>query len=982
MPGAVIRGAVSIEVDALEVEAKIRFVPGPGGEEWNAERVLRLVADSRISPPPSSRALEDLLVKFSKLKEPAAAVFARGAVPEAPQNERVVWADLPVPEELVEPAKALLVRARPPELFRVRVEKVKRETVVKKPAALPFLPPKEEVVVTYDKKESRESVIVDPTVQDQGYAEKGRKIGTLAAPKPGKPGKSVFGKTIPAPVPADVGFLTGQGIEREKSELRATVSGLLRIGQNWADILPLAKPKWRVDKGADGVTVYLWFEPGIKTLAPPNATDVLAEAVLLGAAPGDLRSESEIADALEDAARRGEALNAYCLSLRRDGEVRVDLTPERIKATLTMRKAIGGGLPLELKTVAEVIKASRVRGFSAEKVKTDILAFFKGPDQELADYLLFEGRGPTRGKDREIQAAVAFLNDQIKGELIDRLVSSPRAGLPTESDDFFPPGEATNVAFVEKDALVASVTQPPLGVSGIDVFGAAIPGLPGNDPDIKPLIGLRMSRNELRADYSGILLVKKDGSSFTAFVLPYRDAKITVEVAEDAMSATVELEKEEGAGLALNADSVNKALADAWVTRGVDNQAVADALSAALAGGRSGPAVVARGESPVAGGENSVRWLTQHATGKSVTLREGGTADYKNQDKFVSVTEGTPILDIIRQGAAGRAGYTVTGKVLDPEKGETVDIAHDDSVREEPIEGGVRLVAAKTGEVFFDGTLLKVNALHNVAGDVGLATGNVDFPGEIRVSGSVKPGFAVIGGGDVSIGEAAEAALVSSGGRVVIGQGIIGAGKGVVRARRGIDAAFMEQATLLAVEDIRVKSGCLQCQVKTNGKLRLLGEKGHLIGGVCRSRFGVEAANVGSDRGTRTEISFGQDYLVKDQIESIERETDKAKAALLELERRIKALGGVGSALDAARTEKVRLMKHMEKLGMRLFTLREKFEEHNESEVRVRGHVFPGVVMESHGRYFEVKQKKTQVVFYFDRDVGRIQEKPLGKEHR
>jgi hypothetical protein len=196
MPGAVIRGAVSIEVDALEVEAKIRFVPKSDGEEWNAERALRLIADSRISPPPSSRALEDLLVKFSKLKEPAAAVLARGTSPEDPQGERVVWADLPIPEELAEPAKELLLRARPPELHRVRVEKIKRETVVKKPAALPFLPPKEEVVVTYDKKETREAAIVDPTVQDQGYAEKGRKIGTLVAPKPGKPGKSVFGKPI------------------------------------------------------------------------------------------------------------------------------------------------------------------------------------------------------------------------------------------------------------------------------------------------------------------------------------------------------------------------------------------------------------------------------------------------------------------------------------------------------------------------------------------------------------------------------------------------------------------------------------------------------------------------------------------------------------------------------------------------------------------------------------------------------------------
>jgi uncharacterized protein len=39
--------------------------------------------------------------------------------------------------------------------------------------------------------------------------------------------------------------------------------------------------------------------------------------------------------------------------------------------------------------------------------------------------------------------------------------------------------------------------------------------------------------------------------------------------------------------------------------------------------------------------------------------------------------------------------------------------------------------------------------------------------------------------------------------------------------------------------------------------------------------------------------------------------------------------------------------------------------------------VYPGVVLESHGRYFEVKQKKTRVVFFFDQERGHIQEKPL-----
>jgi uncharacterized protein (DUF342 family) len=57
--------------------------------------------------------------------------------------------------------------------------------------------------------------------------------------------------------------------------------------------------------------------------------------------------------------------------------------------------------------------------------------------------------------------------------------------------------------------------------------------------------------------------------------------------------------------------------------------------------------------------------------------------------------------------------------------------------------------------------------------------------------------------------------------------------------------------------------------------------------------------------------------------------------------------------------------------------MREKFEEHFDSEIRISGTIFPGVVIESHNRYYEVKQKRSRVIFYFDCESGRIKEKPM-----
>jgi len=165
--------------------------------------------------------------------------------------------------------------------------------------------------------------------------------------------------------------------------------------------------------------------------------------------------------------------------------------------------------------------------------------------------------------------------------------------------------------------------------------------------------------------------------------------------------------------------------------------------------------------------------------------------------------------------------------------------------------------------------------------------------------------------------------------------------------------------------------------VKTNGKLSLGGAKGNLVGGLIRARKGVEVEALGSENGVKTEVAFGQDYLVADMIENEEREIEKVKTAILQSDRVMAELERAGASLDQIRQDKVKLLKLLEKRSVRLFDFREKFEQHFPAEVRVRGTVFPGVILESHNRFFEVRSRKTGVIFSFDPSNGRITERPL-----
>ncbi len=338
-------------------------------------------------------------------------------------------------------------------------------------------------------------------------------------------------------------------------------------------------------------------------------------------------------------------------------------------------------------------------------------------------------------------------------------------------------------------------------------------------------------------------------------------------------------------------------------------------------------------------------------------------------------------------------GWDVCGKVLALPADAQETLKAGRGVREEiQPDGSVRFISDSAGELVRDGVILSVTEAHTVEGDVSSATGNIKFPGLVRIAGSVRAGFSVVAEGVLEVGAMVEAALLSAAGSITVGQGIKGEGKAILRSKRDIEGMFAEQSVLLAIGDVHLHGPCVRCQVKCNGTLLLEGEKGSLVAGEVRASRGVRAQNIGSPSGTPTIISFGQDFLVKDQIEREEREVEALtkKVAVLDaemfvLEKRaseeVAAAGPAPAQSQAAamlartRAQKVQAMKLIEQRKMRLITLRDRYDEHVPSEVVVRGTLYPGAILESHGRRYETRTEKKLISLQFDPAQGRIVEK-------
>ncbi len=979
MAAVTVKGDMRLLVDGLELEASLRFEPAPEGPDWAIEGLTKLVAETRIVGV-ANRRLEEALQAFAKTRTPALEIIARGQAPEPTMPEEAEWGAADTPAEYRPFESAAIAEAPAPNLYKVRVDRVAKERVVAKSGLLPFLASKPQKVIDYEKVEVREPVAIDTRVLRSFWAPKNAVVARIMPTRPGKPGKNVYGKPIPAERTDDLTFYVGNGLNREKGQLVAADSGFVRVGARWADLIPFGAGTYSTRLSLDGSTVLLDYSPGDSRLPPPDAEAILKEAQELGQSAAQLISVEEIASAVLRSTRSGQPLSGFSLSGDRDAEARVTIAPDRLKASLSVIKGRGRGKPLDLSMVSAALSGHRLKGVKVEKLKADVIAFYKSTEAELLDYTLTEGKDPVRGKDRTTMWSVAFLPDTQAGEYRAILEAAPSLSRLIRSLDEFGLSKAARIGLVKKGQEVARFSPPAAGQPGFDVYGTLIPAILGNDPAIRIFENLHLSNESLISEDDGLLLIAEEDSQALARVVPYRDARITVSIAEDALTASVNLERGYGLGRDLSLDLLQEALSQAGVVSSLDSKAMASALADAREGRPVAGRIVARGKPPVPAGGYRLNWLVHLATGSAVTLRENGSADYKNQDKATIIVEGQPILELQVIGVEGQDGTDVLGGVIPAPKNPLVTEVptYDASIIDETKESGDRVLkAARSGQLRFDKNMLSIDPAQKITGDVGPATGNIRFPGPVAITGTVLTGYTVIAGGDVYIAGSVEAALVSSGGSVRITEGIKGAKRGTIRAHASIEAAFAEQAMLLSVDDIRLKNSALLCNIKTNGRLLLAGDRGHLVGGLCRARKGIEVQNLGSETGAPTQVSFGQDYLIMDAIEAEEHEIAKVKAGILEADKTMRDMEKSGGNLDTIRQEKLRLVKLLERRSLRIFELREKYEEHFTSEIIVRGSIFAGVVLESHNRFHEIRQTKQKVAFSFDQELGRVIERPL-----
>jgi len=644
-----------------------------------------------------------------------------------------------------------------------------------------------------------------------------------------------------------------------------------------------------------------------------------------------------------------------------------------------------------MRDIGSAITSSGIKSFDKARLQRDISSFYRSTAERLTDYVVAEGKEPKKGTDSVVQLTARPYDEKTTKELISRLQSSmSRGGGAASLGDEFPPQLIQSIASVQKEQRILSYSQPTSGEAGLNVFGEPIPGNLGQKVSFKLFENVAEAPNVVIATEDGILDIgQTENGTYLFRVRRDRDAEVQIRITTDRMLALATISEHTGLGKPADEVAMREALAASAVRTGIDDAAIRSVLARAVAGEQIDEEVVARGDMPVRPGQRTLRFLVPIASNRSVTIRGDGSADYRNQDRLTQIAAGDEIVEIAPPQSMPRDGFDVTGTVIPSgmATGPEIDLGANVTQSLRP-DGTMVIVAKASGELIYEKNRISVRPSHLIRGDVDLKTGNVRFQGPVNISGSVRSGFFVVSEGEIRVGEGVEAALLSSSENIAVRQGVSGAGKAVLRTKKNISVAFCEQATLLSVGDIMITASCMHSRLKCNGKLVFTGQKGNLIGGQIQARNGVNALNIGSERSVKTHISFGQNYLISDHIEAESKEIEKLKGQIAQVETLIRnneqsgaaarnRLTGTPGDNAALYQEKSRILRTIEKRNMRIFMFREKFEEHFESAVRVRGTIFPGTVLESHGRSLEISTARKNVQFVFNTTAGRIEERPL-----
>jgi len=939
---AEVQGKLTLEISDDYLTAFLLYSPNPEGKVWTLKGINDFLDQEGVTYGIDDNAVKKAFTLFSEGKGYKSDILAQGKKPELPHPAGLKLKESDIPEAIKPLMKKAIDEAPSPKI----------EEILEKTVKTPF---KNEI-----QKQSI-PVNVDSQIREQGYYRKGEEVGHYHEASEGKAGISVLGHNItPGKTRKnEKKFYLGSGLSKDKrNQVIADYNGILRKGKNWADLIPLNDHTLEISLSKDKSNCIMTLTPGLKYLPPPEVDFIYQQTEKLGYDHTLLLSSEMLQKYIRHIIKGGQK-KSISISKTRDSKIDLIINETKTEASLFLEKGSGKGQNLNLAAVSKRINNSGLKGLNNNNLKEQISQFYNSSEQTI-EIPLCKGFLPERGKDRSINYAVNFQPEDFVKKLKNYIADNPDLVSAYPSIKEFPVEKAEQMALVKKGDKLFSLGSLSAGKDGKDVFGNPIPGMRGNDPFLKLYEGIDYIEGQAKAEEDGIFETCYDEENTQLFgrIRQHKDSNISVSISENHMQAMVNIDLPTGSGLYADEERIKEALKQVKVIEGLLEEKIEEAAEACQKGEVLADFLVAEGKYPL-DEENELRLFLD------IDQQNKNTAPVKKSEK---------IGEIFKKTTDSAAGYTVLGEELESNGLDNIEIGKNITTEEDDETGVITLFAEASGQLFFDSNKIFIKDTLIIEGNLSSTMGKVIFPGTVEVRGSVQSQVLVKSGNNIFIEDVVESALLTAEGNIMIKRGVKGNKKAALHSQKSIQILYAEETNLMALIKIDVEKALLHCNIKCNGLLKTA-DNGKIIGGHIKVKEGLSTGNIGNKNGTRTTISFGQDYLVEDQIAQTEKDIQKIQEQMLKVDgiiQKIQEKGGKNEVLLEAREKKRKALKMMEKKNLKIFLLREKFEMHYESSIKIHDTLYPGTLFESHGRDLEINETLKSVEVYFDQSSGKI----------
>lgn len=232
---------------------------------------------------------------------------------------------------------------------------------------------------------------------------------------------------------------------------------------------------------------------------------------------------------------------------------------------------------------------------------------------------------------------------------------------------------------------------------------------------------------------------------------------------------------------------------------------------------------------------------------------DGGKVDYRELDIFNNCEPGQ-LLATITQATDGVEGRSVLGKYIRAANGKRVKVKLGKGTRLS--SDGLGVYATLGGRVDLLNGKVIVSEVFEVANNLDMSVGNLDFAGDIVVRGAIISGMQVKAAGNIEVHGVVEAANLEAGGNIVLHRGMQGMNKGTLTTGGSVFAKFIERANVVC-RDTLTADALIHCHVSVLGNIVVAGKRGVLFGGEATSPKAIRAVTMGSVFDAKTQVTIG-----------------------------------------------------------------------------------------------------------------------------